>query len=237
MNPADDLARLRDEYEDRKRRFAGRDLYSWFNQAHLFAIHQRQRGVLGILKQNGFTDLAERSILEVGCGAGGVLTEYLGFGARPENLHGVDLLLDRLHLAGQILPGSGMINADGQTLPYPSRTFDLVLQSTALSSVLDSTIRHKICFEMARVLKPDGMIIWYDFWLNPANPQTRGIRPAEIRSLFPNCTFQFRKITLAPPLARRVVPISWGLALLLEGFRVLNTHYLVAIRPKNESKL
>jgi hypothetical protein len=103
--------------------------------------------------------------------------------------------------------------------------------------VLDSTIREMICNEMARVLKSDGLMIWYDFWLNPMNPQTRGIRPAEIRRLFPNCTFQFRKITLAPPLARRVVPISWGLALLLEGFRVLNTHYLVAIRPKNESKL
>ena len=39
--------------------------------------------------------------------------------------------------------------------------------------------------EMVRVLrKPDGLIVWYDFWLNPTNKQTRGIRPTEIKKLF-----------------------------------------------------
>ena len=74
---------------------------------------------------------------------------------------------------------------------------------------------------------------WYDFWLNPTNPQTRGIRPAEIRRLFPNCRYEFHKITLAPPIARRVVPISWMLALFLESLKIFNSHYLVAIRPQS----
>ncbi|MDP2776298.1 MAG: hypothetical protein Q8O48_01540 [Anaerolineales bacterium] len=56
-----------------------------------------------------------------------MLTEYLGFGASPENLYGVDLLFDRLLHAHHILPGSGFANADGQFLPYSSKTFDLVL--------------------------------------------------------------------------------------------------------------
>jgi hypothetical protein len=76
------------------------------------------------------------------------------------------------------------------------------------------------------------LIVWYDFWLNPSNRQTRGIRPAEIRHLFPGCTFDFRKITLAPPLARRVVPLSWLAAYLLEKLSVFNSHYLVGIRKK-----
>jgi hypothetical protein len=84
--------------------------------------------------------------------------------------------------------------------------------------------------ELLRVTRPGGMILWYDFWLNPSNPQTRGIRPAEIKRLFPGCTFRFERITLAPPLARRLVPLSWGLSLLLEGVKIFNTHYLVAIR-------
>jgi hypothetical protein len=75
------------------------------------------------------------------------------------------------------------------------------------------------------------MILWYDFWLNPTNPQTEGIRPSEIRTLFPGCDFEFRRITLAPPLARRLVPVSWVVAFLLEKLRVFNSHYLVAIRP------
>jgi len=56
--------------------------------------------------------------------------------------------------------------------------------------------------------------------------------------LFPGCAFEFHKITLAPPLARRVVPVSWGLAYGLERLKIFNsvpfgdTHYLVAIRQR-----
>ena len=46
--------------------------------------------------------------------------------------------------------------------------------------------------------------------MTPINPQTRSIRPAEIRRLFPNCRYDFRRISLAPPLARRTVPLSWS---------------------------
>ena len=227
----DDIARLRDEYEDRKLRFSGNDVYSWFNKANLFAIHQRQCAILLSLKKNGFFNLTRLSILEMGCGGGGILTEYLGFGAPPENIFGIDLLMDRLLHAHQILPGSGFANADGQSLPFPTQSFDLVLQFTALSSILDPELRKNICSDMLRVLNPNGMILWYDFWLNPTNKQTRGIRPFEIRQLFPNCSLEFHKITLAPPIARRVVPFSWMLALFLENLKIFNSHYLVAIRP------
>ena len=82
-----------------------------------------------------------------------------------------------------------------------------------------------------RVLTRTGMIVWYDFWLNPTNPQTRGIRLGEIRRLFPDCRLDVRCVTLAPPIARRVVPLSWTLALVLENLRALNSHYLVGIKP------
>jgi SAM-dependent methyltransferase len=231
MKPLNDIARLRNEYEDRKHRLAGSDVYSLFNQANLFIVQQRQRDVLASLKKNGFTSLSNLLILEMGCGGGGVLTEHLGFGASPKNLIGVDLLLDRLLHAHHILPGSGFANADGQSLPYSSKTFDLVLQYTAISSILDPEIRRNICADMLRVLKPDGMILSYDFWLNPTNPQTHGIRPAEIKRLFPNCQYEFHRVTLAPPIARKLATVSWGLCLFLESLKIFNTHYLVAIRP------
>jgi len=64
--------------------------------------------------------------------------------------------------------------------PKPSIWFCM----TAISSILDPEIRRNICADMQRVLrspdpasgKPGGMILWYDFWLNPTNPQTRGVR-------------------------------------------------------------
>jgi len=88
-----------------------------------------------------------------------------------------------------------------------------------------------MALEMLRVLKPGGFVIWYDFWLNPTNKQTRGIKPAEIRQLFPRCKIQQKRVTLAPPIARRLVPFSWGLAYALESLKFLNSHYLALIQP------
>jgi hypothetical protein len=84
---------------------------------------------------------------------------------------------------------------------------------------------------MLRVLKPDGVVVWYDFLFdNPRNANVRGVNAGEIRRLFAGCRLDLRRITLAPPLARRIVPLSWSLARFLEHLRILNTHYLSVIR-------
>lgn len=237
MQPSNEIERLREEYKDRERRLVDSDIYSLFNPAHLFTLQQRQRALVNALKKNKLINLQDLSIFEMGCGGGGVLMEYLNLGALPENLFGIDLMFGRLRHAHHTLPGSGIANADGQSLPFPSQSFDLVIQSTALSSILDESVRHTMSREMLRVLKPTGVIISYDFWLNPKNPQTHGIRPSEIKRLFPGCVYDFHKITLAPPLARQLVPLSWELAALLERLHILNTHYLTLIFPKRESSL
>jgi SAM-dependent methyltransferase len=233
MNLPDDLARLRYEYASRGRRLAGSDIYSWFNIASLFAIQQRQRAVLSALRVAGITTLDHLHILEMGCGTGGVLAEFLAFGAAPRNLCGVDLLPDRLSIARERFPGICFTNADGRHLPFQDHSFDLVLQYTALSSILDADVRRDTCLDMLRVMRPSALILSYDFWLNPTNPQTHGICPTELKRLFPNCKYEFHRITLAPPLARKLVPISWGLSLFLESLKIFNSHYLVAIYPSS----
>lgn len=225
-----DLARLRAEYAERAANVDQTERYSLFNSAQLFAIQQRQRAILRCLRREGFYPLRGRRILELGCGSGGVLLEALSFGAAAEKLHGAELLLERVQATGRVLPSLGLICADGQRLPYASASFDVSMQFTVFSSVLADEVKRNMAQELLRVTRPGGMILWYDFWLNPSNPQTRGIRPAEIKRLFPGCTFRFERITLAPPLARRLVPLSWELSLLLEGAKIFNTHYLVAIR-------
>ena len=230
-----DLDRLRIEYADRDRRITKKSNYSPFNLANLFFLQQRQRAILKVLRQRGFDPLEKRRILELGCGRGGVLLEFLSYGAAPELLHGTDLLLRRVKDARRLLPHVGITCADGQHLPYQSGSFDLVLQHTVFSSILDDHVRASLALEMIRVLqKPGGVILWYDFWLNPTNPHTRGIRIAEVKRLFPSCRVEVHSLTLAPPIARRVVRVSWSLALLLENLKVLNTHYLIVITPRLE---
>jgi SAM-dependent methyltransferase len=228
----DDLARLRAEYLRREQRFAREDTYTLFNPANLFIVQQRQRAVLALLRREGFYPLARRCTLEVGCGAGGVLREFLSFGAHPQYLHGVDVLEWRVAEAKALSPHLSLAVADGQNLPYPDGYFDLVLQYTVFTSILDDKVKHSIAWEMRRVLKSDGLILWYDYWLNPTNPNTKGIRPAEVRALFPGFRFAFQRITLAPPITRRLVRLSWLACYLLERLRIFNTHCLVAIRPE-----
>lgn len=232
MNEVD---RIRLEYSQREQRLAGRDIYSGFNLPHLYSIQQRQRMTVRVLRQYGIVDLSKLNILEMGCGSGGILAEFLAFGAFSENLYGIDLLFNRLAEAYRQLPGSGFANANGGTLPFRNGSFDLVLQYTAISSVLDPALRRDISAEMLRVLRPGGLILSYDFWLNPTNPQTRGLKPREIHSLFPDCQFTFKRITLAPPIARRLASFSWGACLFLESLKFFNSHYLVAIRPISNS--
>ncbi len=223
--------RIRHTYDTWLAQRAKSDLDSPGNPAYLFTLQGRERAVLRRLKTERMWPLGERDILEVGCGSGSVLLELLGYGAAPARLHGTDLLAGRVAVARQLLPHVALTCADGGRLPYPDAAFDLVLQFTVFSSILDKALCYTVANEMRRVLKPNGLILWYEFWLNPLNKQTRGIRPGEARSYFPNSQFSFERITLAPPLARRLVPVTWAGARLLEATRLLNTHYLAAIRP------
>ena len=76
-------------------------------------------------------------------------------------------------------------------------------------SLIDN-IKQNLANEMLRVLKPDDLVLWYDFWHNPTTPHARGLHPVEIRRLFPNCSFDFLRITLAPPIIRPLCYfLSW----------------------------
>jgi len=235
MLKSQELDRIRSEYADREKRLSGSDLYSLHNSAYLFAIQMRQAAVLSLLKSQGIKSFEGLDILELGCGEGGVLLECLSNGAEPDRLHGIDLLPGRITKAHETVAELPLACANGENLPYPSGTFDLVLQFTVFTSILDRSLKAGIAQEMLRVVrKPQGAILWYDFWINPTNKQTKGIRPKEIQTLFPDCRLTFRRITLAPPIARRVVPISRISAEALEKLKVFNSHYLAFIQPFNE---
>ncbi|MBV6396441.1 MAG: hypothetical protein HFACDABA_02039 [Anaerolineales bacterium] len=223
--------RILDEYQRRKanRRNA---LYCYEDLAHLFRTQGRYRATLLLLQARGCHPLTDLQILDVGCGDGNMLRQFLQWGARPENLAGVELRPEPVEYARKLNPNLNIRCASATELPWPDNSMDLVSQHTVFSSILDPEMKSQIASDMLRVLRPSGLILWYDFWLNPTNPQTRGIRPSEIKRLFPGCRYEFHKITLAPPIARRVVPISWVLALVLENLKIFNTHYLAVIQPR-----
>ncbi len=177
--------------------------------------------------------LDSRRVLDIGCGHGQWLSHFETLQARRDNLAAIDLDPRRAAAAQERFPGADIRVGNATHLAWPDESFDIVTQSTVFTSILDGPTRVAVAGEMLRVLKPAGIVIWYDFLFNnPRNANVRGVGTKEIRRLFPDCRIHLRRITLAPPLARRIVPISWPLARLLEQLRLLNTHYLGVIRKQ-----
>jgi hypothetical protein len=80
-----------------------------------------------------------------------------------------------------------------------------------------------------RVLRPGGVLVYYDFIWNPGNRDTRGLRLGDLHSLYPRCAVDARRVTLAPPITRVAARLSVRLCALLERVPVLRTHYLATI--------
>lgn len=220
--------RIKSVYAQRQGSFR----YSWFNQGQVFRVHELERDILAILMSNGLSHLHDKRILEVGCGQGQWLREFIKWGACPENMTGIDLLPDRIAKARELCPqGVKLQCGNAARLAFHDDSFDLVLQLTVFSSILDLHVKKVLASEMLRVLREGGLILWYDVNVNnPRNPDIRGIRKPEIAQLFPDCRIDLHRVTLAPPLSRLIAPYSWLGCYALERCRILNTHYLGVIQ-------
>lgn len=225
-----DQERLRREYARRAQDSRYHEWYSDTNAADRFIAQDRDEAVRARLSAQP-PQWTEHRILDIGCGAGHELAKWRAE-VGEEHLCGVDLLFERVGRGRDSYPRLALLQGDAAELPFASASFDLVMQFTVFTSILDAQLRQTIAGEMARVVKPRGTILWYDYWLNPTNPQTRGIGKREIGALFPGWKMTLERVTLAPPLARRIAPRSLGLCRLLNRIAFLRTHYLVLLtRP------
>jgi ubiquinone/menaquinone biosynthesis C-methylase UbiE len=225
--------RIRREYERRAREIPS-DYYSLARPGVLFGYTQRVRQVVAVLARESLYPPAGLDICEVGCGTGQWLLDLVSWGADPARLAGIDLDGGRIETARGRLPAADLRVGDAADLPWPAGSFDLVLQSTVFTSILEAGMRRRVAAEMARVVRPGGRILWYDFFRNnPKNANVRGVGAEEIRRLFAGRRVELRRVTLAPPLARAAAPVSWTLALWLEKLPWLRTHYLGIIRAES----
>lgn len=175
-----------------------------------------------------------RSVLDIGCGDGTWLMVFRNLGAHK--LAGIELRDERCAGARRNVPEGELVCGSAHHLPWPDAHFDVVSQFVVFTSILDASLKRRIAAEMLRVVKPTGVILWYDFRVNnPRNRQVRGIGRAEIAALFPFCDIRLHAFILAPPLAKIMVPRFGKLAAAFEKVPFLRTHYLGLIRPRTVS--
>jgi SAM-dependent methyltransferase len=225
-----ELERISAEFR-RRARVLPPDRY-WLNKpANMFLRDQTVRACVRMLDRAGLFPPHNIRVLDVGCGMGGWLLEFMLWGADQRLLSGIDLDSERVQRARARLPHAELYDGAASGLPWPDQSFDLVTQFTVFTSILDAGLKRAVAREMLRVLKPGGVVLWFDFHVNnPRNPHVRGVRRAEIRRLFPGCELILERALLAPPLARLLAPRAWWAAELLHAVSWLRTHYIGLIR-------
>lgn len=200
----DEAQNVIDRYERRKMNQTG------FNSGNFYFSHyvqsERELKYLEIIK-NRFDSLDEVKILEIGAGIGANLYFFKRIGLTWEHIHANELLPDRYEILKETFPQIHTYEGDACEIDQRlHNSFDIVFQSTVFTSILDANFKQKLADKMWSLLKPNGIILWYDFAFdNPANKDVKGIKRSEVKALFKAAKkITFSKTTLAPPIGRRV---------------------------------
>jgi ubiquinone/menaquinone biosynthesis C-methylase UbiE len=224
-----DLDRVGQVYQDRIRAGAF-SRYSLTRPGEQYMHQRREAAILAALDGAGWRRLEPAHILEIGCGRGERLADLARWGALPEHIVGVDLLPALVREAAGRDPRFRLAAASAHQLPFSAESFDLVMQFTVFTSLKSRRLKQALASEMLRVLKPDGLILWYDLrYPSLMNRNLQAIRAPEIRRLFPGTQVRIQTLTLLPPLARALAPGAGWMCRWLEKIPVLRGHCLAII--------
>ena len=160
-----------------------------------------------------------RTVLDVGCGAGVDLARFARGGA---TVTGIDLAatavdLARTNLAQQGLEGRFEV-ADGEHLPFPDKTFDLVYAHGVVQYTPDPA---QLVRESHRVLRPGGEAIFQVYnrwsWLNALSKLMKVALEHEDAPVLKKFSVgEFRRL-LAPFREVRIVPERFPVVSRLHG--------------------
>jgi len=158
---------------------------------------------------NRYAPLADKVILDVGCGLGTYVERFRRFSDR---VYAVDLEASRVAEAARILPN--LAAAQAEELPFPRDRFDVVLLHEVIEHVEDDG---GVVREAYRVTKPQGRIVIF---------APNRLYPFETHGIYWRGRYRFGNIPLVnylpDSLRRRLVPhvrayTTGGLLRLFEG--------------------
>jgi SAM-dependent methyltransferase len=189
-----------------RRNYRNQHLYSPLLPHVYLGMQEKERSIIRLINSHSLQPIDSKRVLEIGCGSGNNLLDLIRIGFNPENLVGNELLEERINLARNRLPAAiKLILGDAAEIDIGSGPFDIVFQSTVFTSLLDNEFQQKLADRMWALVKPGGAVLWYDFICNnPSNPDVRGVPLKRIRELFPKGQFTVGRVTLAPPISRKV---------------------------------
>jgi len=225
------------ELEEIKTRYSRRinfpeDMYDPLNPAMNKISQEKERALIKWIQHESLSPVSNLKLLEIGCGNGQNLIQFLKFGFNPDFLVGNELLPERVRAAKKILPlNLKIVEGNALDLNFSPESFDIVFQSMVFSSILEDSFQLKLAKKMWELTKIGGGVLWYDFTFNnPKNQDVQGVKLKRVKELFPQGKIQKWRITLAPPLSRIVTSIHPLFYNAFNIFPFLRTHILCWIK-------
>ncbi len=167
-------------------------------------------------------------ILDVGCGTGSSLLQFLRLGFRPENLAGVDKSAERIASARARFPAAEFRCESAESMGFADSAFEIAFESTLFMMLTSEETARRIAGEMLRVTRTGGYLILADWrYAKPNSQDHRAMTPKRIASLFgvgsATAVIRHERGALIPPLGRflsRRVPSMYFVVQALAPFAV-----------------
>ena len=231
MKYSNEIERLRQLYSEQYPVSGKETSYSW-HPRNLISMHYRhaqERALVSMLNELNL-EIREINLLDVGSGSGSLLRFFVSLGSDPRFMHGVDLIPERVAAAKKNSPKATNYSVcNAQHLPYPNGSFDFTCLFTVFSSIWDDGLKTSIAQEITRVLKDNGILIWYDMCYSKS-ANTKSISFSETKSLFPNFEAVYQK-KLHSSLDSKLAKYSFSLCDILDHLPFLRkTHNLCLLK-------
>ncbi|MDO8502304.1 MAG: class I SAM-dependent methyltransferase [Gemmatimonadaceae bacterium] len=146
-------------------------------------------------------------ILDVGCGTGAGLIQFLRLGFTQQQMSGVDISTERIEQARRALPLADLRCESGDAMSYGAGDFDIVFESTMFVLIPSDDMASRIAREMVRVTKPGGYLMLVDWrYSKPGSDVYKAMSKRRIAKLFDvggaTSVVAREKGALVPPLGR-----------------------------------
>ena len=183
-------------------------------------------------------DRESARILDVGCGDGAGLVQFLRLGFRQEQMSGIDIDAGRIERARKTLPAAEFKCESADAMSYANGVFDIVLESTMFVLLPSEEMARGIAKEMVRVTRPGGYLMLIDWrYSKPGSDVYKAMSKKRVSELFDvggaTALVAREKGALVPPIGRALSKYAPSLYFLAQALMPPAVGQITTVLRKN----